>query len=255
MIIQKMEIKMKKAFKCVVLIYSFFFASHSFSDNAKPTLPENIQELIPQGESGDLKSQLKLGEYFDYKAERALRDPVQSLYWYEKAAKQNDLKAQIETSRHYRNALGTKLDLKKAEYWAIKAAEQGDAKSQSSLAMFYMNNSNVYTNSRDLALPWLRKAAQQYDADGLYLLNSYCFEEKGAPRSHFVAQAALYGVAVKRNQTYGSTIKLMTNKAEVFMNELSPDEQKAAEKLINEMAVDGELLGKLGLATKDSPCI
>lgn len=246
---------MNKTFKHVVLIFSFICVPFSLADDVKPAHPEKIQELIKQGESGDVKSQLKLGEYFYYKAERALRDPAKSLYWYEKAAKQNDLKAQIETSRYYRNAIGTKLDLKKAEFWAIKAAEQGDAKSQSSLAMFYMNNSNVYTNDRELALPWARKAAQQYDADGLYLLNSYCFEEKGAPRSHSVARAALYGVAVKRNQTFGSTIKLMTEKAEVFMSELSGDEKKAAEKLISEMSVDGELLNKLSQATKDAPCI
>lgn len=246
---------MKNIFKCVVLIFSVVCVSASFAEDAKPAHPEKIRELIKQGESGDLKSQLILGEYFYSEAVRPLRDPAKSLYWYEKAAKQNDLKAQIETSRYYRNAIGTKLDLKKAEYWAIKAAEQGDAASQSSLAMFYMNNSNVYTNDRELALPWLRKSAQQYDADGLYLLNSYCFEEKGAPRSHSIARAALYGVAVKRNQTYNSTIKLMTRKAEVFMSELSPDEKQAAENLINEMLVDGELLNRLSEATKDAPCI
>lgn len=246
---------MKSAFKCVVLICSFGCALLSFAEDAKPTHPEHIQEMMKQGESGDVKSQLKLGEYFYYRAERPLRDPAKSLYWYEKAANQNDLNGQKETSRYYRNAIGTKLDLKKAEYWAIKAAEQGDAASQSSLGMFYMNNSNVYPNDRELALPWLRKAAQQYDADGIYLLNSYCFEEQGAPRSHAIATAALYGVAVKRNQKFGSTIKLMTHKAEVFMSELSADEKKAAEKLINDMAVDGQLLDKLNAATKDAPCI
>ena len=246
---------MKNKFKCAVLILSIAFAPSGFAEETKPAHPERIQELMKKADGGDLKSQLELGEYFYYRAERPLRDSAKSLYWYEKAANQNDLKGQIETSRFYRNAIGTKLDLKKAEYWAIKAAEQGDAKSQSSLGMFYMNNSDVYPKSRELALPWLRKAAQQYDADGLYLLNSECFEEKGAPRSHAIASAALYGVAVKRSHMIGSTEKLMTSKAEAFMEELSESEKKKAEKLIIDMAVDGKLLDKLNSATKDAPCI
>jgi len=245
---------MKNMFKCAFLICSFVCAPLIFAEDAKPTHPEHIQEMMKQGESGDVKSQLKLGEYFYYGAERPLRDPAKSLYWYEKAANQNDLKGQIETSRYYRNAIGTKLDLKKAEYWGIKAAEQGDAKSQSSLAMFYMHNSNVYPNERELAVPWLRKAAQQYDADGLYLLNSYCFEEKEAPRSHFIASAALYGVAVKRSQMIGSTEKLITRKAKYFMEQLSAKEKKSAENLINKMLTDGNLLKSLDGATKDAPC-
>ena len=246
---------MKNLFKYVVLMYSFVCAPLSFAEDVKSTHPERIQEMMKNGEAGNLNSQLKLGEYFYYEAERTLRDPAKSLYWYEKAANQNELKGQIETSRYYRNAIGTKLDLKKAEYWAIKAAEQGDAKSQSSLGMFYMNNSSAYPNHRELALPWLRKAAKQYDADGLYLLNSYCFEEKGAPRSHAIASAALYGVAVKRSQMTGSTQKLMTSKATAFMDELLEDEKKVAEKLIDDMAVDGQLLHKLNAATKKAPCI
>ncbi len=245
---------MKNIFKCAFLISSLVCVPLSFAEDAKPTHPERIQEIMKKGEAGDLNSQLKLGEYFYYDAERTLRDPAKSLYWYEKAANQNDLKGQKETSRYYRNAIGTKLDLKKAEYWAIKAAEQGDATSQSSLGMFYMNNSNVYTNDRELAVPWLRKAAQQYDADGLYLLNGYCFEEKGAPRSHAIASAALYGVAVKRSKMVGSTEKLMTRKAKYFMEQLSADEKKSAENLINKMLSDGHLLKSLDKATKDAPC-
>ena len=57
--------------------------------------------------------------------------------WYERAAKQNSAKAQIELGMIYANGLGVTRDYHAAKDWYTLAAQQGDAAGQFQLGYMY----------------------------------------------------------------------------------------------------------------------
>src|SRR6266567_2974420 len=91
-----------------------------------------IEEVKAKAEAGDAKSQVELGRRYD-KGEGVMKDQVEAVKWYRKAAEQNYAKAQNNLGDCYYKGEGVAKDRVEAVKWYRKAAEQNDAKAQYNL--------------------------------------------------------------------------------------------------------------------------
>ncbi len=82
-------------------------------------------------------------------------------------ANNGEAKAQNSLSYLYFNALGTKLDNKKALYWLNKAALQNNVNAQYDLGMMYLMGQKVKQDKKTAAF-WLEQAAEAHHADASY---------------------------------------------------------------------------------------
>jgi len=87
--------------------------------------PQNTQNSIKwftsASDNGSIFSQLSLGYFF-----RDNNNFDQALFWFIKAAEQNDAEAQFELGNMYLNGKGVKRNGDEAQKWFQKAASQGD---------------------------------------------------------------------------------------------------------------------------------
>jgi TPR repeat protein len=230
-----------------VFLLNFQFAVADIASE----IPENIKVIMVKAEQGDVLAQVALGKYFYNGASKSLRSEEKSFYWYEKAAKKDNLEAQIKLAEYYQVGTGVKGDLRRAEYWLLKAAEKGDVKSQSDLATYYFAMGN---EGQHKALPWLRAAATKLDANSLYLLAG-CYTENAESDVNLATAAALYRTALKGDpNNYGSFLKTLNRKAESSLEKLTPDFQKQAIALSDKMLLKDNLLAALDEYTRKQPC-
>lgn len=88
---------------------------------------ESIKWLTMAAENGHLQSQCVLGLIYEgemYKEDGKYIDLEKSIYWHNKAAKQNMANSQYELAEFYYNGKGTAVDYDKAFYWLEKATTQ-----------------------------------------------------------------------------------------------------------------------------------
>jgi TPR repeat protein len=143
----------------------FFISCIAFiSTGLKADVP-SLKELRQRAESGDVNSQLELGNR--YSVGSALFDePInieESLRWYKKAADQNDVDAQLKLARIYDNGINVAPDHKLGLYWYLKAAEEGNA----SARIIIVKQAEL---GDELAEPLL-KELQKNDANYIYSIN------------------------------------------------------------------------------------
>jgi TPR repeat protein len=134
------------------------------STDLKADVP-SLKELRQRAESGDVNSQLELGNR--YSVGSALFDePInieESLRWYKKAADQNDVGAQLKLARIYDNGINVPPDHKSALYWYCRAAEEGNPASR----IIIINRAE---SGDELAKPFL-KELQNNDANYIVAIN------------------------------------------------------------------------------------
>ncbi|MGD9639458.1 MAG: tetratricopeptide repeat protein [Alphaproteobacteria bacterium] len=132
-------------------------------NNAK--LQISRDELIKRGESGDIKSQILLGDMYrlDGTEYGFTQDAKEAFKWYKKAADQGDAFAQYNLAFLYYDGEGVEQDYKSAFEWFKKSAEQGYIEGQYNLASLYRMGRGVEANPEE-AFKWLERAANQgYD--------------------------------------------------------------------------------------------
>jgi hypothetical protein len=106
---------------CFILCIAFI------STDLKAKVP-SLKELRQRAESGDVNSQLELGNRYSV-GSVLFDEPInieESLRWYQKAADQNDVGAQLKLARIYDNGINVPRDHKLALYWYHKAAQAGN---------------------------------------------------------------------------------------------------------------------------------
>ena len=106
--------------------------------------PEDFDPYMvsKQAEKGDPVSQYNMGVY----CEQVLGDYEKMFYWYKSAAESNLSDAQFNLGNCYRDGLGGKADLIKAESWYKKAVRQNHINAMYNLAVIYDNNGATPTN-------------------------------------------------------------------------------------------------------------
>lgn len=98
-----------------------------------------IDELRAVAEAGDPDAQFRMGDlYGGYAGEAGLPyDETQMAYWYERAASNGHVGAQISYASLFLYGRGRPADMTQALYWYERAAEQGDDIGQFNTAVAY----------------------------------------------------------------------------------------------------------------------
>jgi hypothetical protein len=96
----------------------------STSNPAEP-LHDDIQKLIGAAENGDAKAQFELGLAYRT-GKNVAQDPEKAVYWYRKAANQNNPGAYYQLGNMYENGFGVEKDIDEAHKWYSRGAELGN---------------------------------------------------------------------------------------------------------------------------------
>jgi len=143
-------------------------------------------------ENGDETAQFNLGLCYSTQTTNfvvGVKDDVESLKWFIKAAEQGFQNAQVEAGRAYYSGRGVNADKNKAVNWFRKAAEQGNVQGELLLGLCCKYGEGVPINADD-TLKWLNQAARQNDATAQFELGC-CYSEycgmDGVTKSNILA--------------------------------------------------------------------
>lgn len=117
-----------------------------------------INYLQLAGEKGYLPAQQFLARY----ALLGEKNPEKALYWFKKAADQNDLDSQKYCAAAYLYGVGVKPNSDIAQRYIIAAAKNGDSIAQYALADNFLNSKQAA--NKKMGLIWLTKAVSQNNA-------------------------------------------------------------------------------------------
>ena len=164
---------------CIMGITASYDAAHAL----------NPYTVMREAKSGLATSQFLLGLLHTNGAESDVVEvnPHKAREWYEKAALQGHLVAQLSLAAIYEQGDNVERDLEKASMWYEKAASQGAALAQLRLGEFYEKGLGV---EQDLAkaLAWYEKAAAQNYSDAKVRLEN--LKKKMAASQKAQAEAA-----------------------------------------------------------------
>ena len=102
-------------------------------DEAKRALAEMV---LGWAREGDAESQREVGAWYSLGTEGLPKDEQQAVYWYRKAADQEDADAQFSLGVCYNAGIGVALDRQEAFRWFARAAENGSCEAQQMLGLF-----------------------------------------------------------------------------------------------------------------------
>lgn len=167
-----------------------------------------IQYYKKAADAGVLSAQLRLADYY-LNGTIVNHDIWQSIYWYKKAASQNDPYALFILGTFADQGIGENINKKKALKYFIKSAQLGFAKAQYNIAEYYSQGIVSERESAPLAYYWYRKAALQDDPKAQKEMGFYY----------------LMGHGVEQNYTYGLNWLNLSEKngdpdAKSFMDEI-----------------------------------
>jgi len=147
---------------------------------------ENYEEAAEwyekAADQGHVYAQVSLGRAYS-EGEGVPENKKEAAKWYEKAARQGDKFAQFCLGNAYSEGEGVPEDKKEAIKWYEKAAKQGYKFGQYSLGNAFYNGEGVPEDKKE-AVKWHRKAADQgLDASQLFL--GWAYENgEGVPTNH-----------------------------------------------------------------------
>lgn len=137
--------------------------------------------LFSLAENGHAPSQFRLGSLHRLGL-GVPRDPALAVYWFDKAARQEDVGGQYWLAECYRRGEGVPVSPELAFQWFHRLAERGYAPARYQVALAYANGSGVARDERE-AVDWLQRASAGGHADAARrLAQAYRNGELGLPR-------------------------------------------------------------------------
>ncbi len=241
---------------------------------------DNLKKIIEKAQNGDVTSQFNLGiiykegitgvvdrdkafYWFNLAAEQNNRDAEfylgllyheginetppnysRAISWYEKAADQGQLQAQINCANIYQFGPETFRNIEKAKFWLIKAAEKNDPIAHANLGIIAADNKDY----ADAALH-LKIAAEKGDKIGQYNYGTLFLSGDGVPKD--MQQAKFWFEKAAQQNLPQAQISLGKIYAWNF-DEKGVDKEKAmfwlnkakAENAITEQEIDDILVQK-----------
>jgi uncharacterized protein len=108
------------------------------------------------------------------------QDYSKAMYWYRKAAEQDNNDAETRIGQLYRDGRSVKQDYTEAMVWLQKGADHGNVHAQYSIGYMYLNGNGV-PKDYSFALMWFKKSADQgYDL-ACYWIGRLLANGQGAP--------------------------------------------------------------------------
>src|ERR1039458_577184 len=148
------------------LLVSAVFQLPAQQSEADRKLLANVRAFA---EKGDAQCQYELGCAFFFGNFGVVKDEVEAVKWYRKAAEQNHVGAQCRLGWCYAYGQGVPKNEVEAVSWYRKAAEQNYAPAQYYLGDSYDFGRGVAKDEVEAA-KWYRKAAEQNDASAQFNL-------------------------------------------------------------------------------------
>ena len=145
-----------------------------------------LSDVRTKSEKGDAQSQYDLGGVFFFGNLGVVKDGVEAVKWWRKAAEQNLAKAQYNLGWCYNKGEGVAKDEAEGVRWYRKAAEQNLAKAQFELGFCYEGGEGVAKDEVE-AVKWYRKAAEQNLSLAQYNLGLCCFDGRGVAKDEVEA--------------------------------------------------------------------
>jgi TPR repeat protein len=142
-----------------------FSAAASFAQVPPPGTTAVDPALLAKATAGDVSAELDVADAYragkgaPREARQLAADYKQAAAWYQKAAGQGNIQAEIHLADLYRDGRGVERDMAQAVAWYRKAAEQGDAGAQGSLGLLYSVGMGVARDDVE-AYYWLSLAAE-----------------------------------------------------------------------------------------------
>lgn len=103
---------------------------------------QDVRELQLSAQRGDAKSQVLIGEIYEFGAGVAVNQLI-AAQWYQMAANQDEPEAQFYLGVMYEKGVGLNRNPAEALNWLFKSAEQGQEKAQITLAGIYLKNKEL----------------------------------------------------------------------------------------------------------------
>jgi hypothetical protein len=144
----------------------------------------------------------------------------------------------------YAEGRGVPQDYTQAIFWLRKAAEQGNANAQAALGMMYANGQGVPQDYAQ-ALFWYRKAAEQGESSAQNNLGVMYANGQGVPRSNVIAYA-LYNLAAANDPRNQAAV----NNRQKISNRMTPQEIQEGQRLTQKLMERGNFLKALDEATR-----
>jgi len=157
---------------------SLDFYSNETETPILKTTKQNIIDL-------EAEKQFKIG-YKYYTGHKVKQDYSLALYYFKKAAKNNNPDAECFIGLMYNNGYGVQKDENSAFHWYKKAAKNGNKEAQYNLAQMYMEG-HVTTKDSLRAFYWYKKSAEQGLDDAQYSLAQMYFWGNGIDRNYIKA--------------------------------------------------------------------
>ena len=164
--------------------------------------PAPFESFVARAEQGDARAQYLVASYYAT-GRGVVKDEVQAVKWYRKAAVQGNAQAQYSLGFHYVRSLGVAGDDVEAAKWWRKAADQGHADAQYALGNCYAHGQGVTEDGVE-AVKWYRKAAEQGDAQAQHLL-AYRYSKGLGIAKDNVEAAKWYRMAAEQGDTASQT--------------------------------------------------
>ena len=142
-----------------------FSAAATFAQVPGPGTTAVDPALLAKAAAGDASAELDVADAYragkgaPREARQLAADYKQAAFWYQKAADQGNIPAEIHLADLYRDGRGVERDMAQAVTWYRKAAEQGDAGAQGSLGLLYSVGMGVARDDVE-AYYWLSLAAE-----------------------------------------------------------------------------------------------
>jgi hypothetical protein len=138
-------------------------------------------------ENGHAPAQFRLGMLYRLGL-GVPRNPRRAVYWFEKAARGDDVGGQYWLAESYRRGEGVPVSPELAFQWFHRLAERGYAPAQYQVALAYANGSGVARDEQE-AVNWLQRASAGGHADAARrLAQAYRNGELGLPRGPRLAE-------------------------------------------------------------------
>lgn len=217
------------AVACALLAVSI---PHAAAQGAQGKL--NVDDLKIRSDAGDRSATRQLAEAYYLGRDGVEQNFTEAARWYEKLAKQGDIRAQTTMGLMYSRGYGVKKDSQAAHRWWNFAAAQNDPGAQYNLGLSFANGDGVAQDYAKAA-EWYNKAAGRGHVQAQHNLGMLYHESKPARdpvRAYFwVKVAALQGDDVAQDSL--KIVRSGMNSAQVAEAETQADEwMKKNKKLI-----------------------
>ena len=168
---------------------------------------DSFRQYQAEASDGDAEAQWELGDMLEFGGMfwSPVKNSVEAAKWYERAAKQGNLRSEWTIARCYETGVGVDEQPVLAAEWYQKAADQGDERSQCKVGVYYLRGIGVAKDPVEAA-KYLGMAARKGDSVSQGMLGDLYIRGLGVIKNEVEGLAWLYVSNANGNETASSQV-------------------------------------------------